>query len=152
MNNTINTKGKYDVLDVANYILSHCCEQNKPISNLKLQKILYFIWIDYCKTNNQYLFDDEFSAWRFGPVVSKVYYEFCSYAGTPININKESSLSEVDKQQIAGFLLNYINKSAFDLVEKTHQQNKPWDITFRNNGDKATIPFEEIINSECANS
>lgn len=36
MNNTINTNGKYDVLDVANYILSYCSEQDKPISNLKL--------------------------------------------------------------------------------------------------------------------
>ena len=33
----------YNVKDIAKYIISYSYEQNKPVSNLKLQKLLYFV-------------------------------------------------------------------------------------------------------------
>lgn len=36
-------------LDVAKYIINKCIELNKPISNLQLQKIMYFVHLGYLK-------------------------------------------------------------------------------------------------------
>ena len=74
----------YDALDVAKYIITRCYEQGNPISNLKLQKILYFLWADFYRETRRYLFFDDICAWQLGPVVPKVYYEYCPHAGRPI--------------------------------------------------------------------
>ena len=67
-------------LEVAKYVVTKCKKDEYPISNLQLQKILYYIQHDFLKKNNKPLFDDDFEAWKFGPVVPSVYYEY-SYLG-----------------------------------------------------------------------
>ena len=39
----------YTAVDIAKYIVSYCSGKNRPVSNLKLQKMLYYTWIDYYK-------------------------------------------------------------------------------------------------------
>ena len=53
----------YSAVDVAKYIVTYSNRQNKPVSNLKLQKILYFTWIDYFKQTKSHLFEDHICAW-----------------------------------------------------------------------------------------
>ena len=36
----------YTALDVSRYVITQCSQAEKPISNLKLQKVLYFLWAD----------------------------------------------------------------------------------------------------------
>ena len=66
----------YKAIDVAKYIVNKCIDDGYPISNLQLQKILYFIQRYYLQKDDQ-LFDDDFEAWQFGPVIPAVYYKFC---------------------------------------------------------------------------
>ena len=47
----------YYVTEIAKYIITYCSNKKRPISNLKLQKLLYFLWIDYFKKNNCSLFN-----------------------------------------------------------------------------------------------
>ena len=58
---------------VAKYVLEQCKKKKKPISNLQLQKMLYYIQIELMKQNEDIIID-EFEAWRFGPVINNVYY------------------------------------------------------------------------------
>ena len=37
----------YSAVDVAKYIVSYSTQQGKSIRNLKLQKKLYYLWVDY---------------------------------------------------------------------------------------------------------
>ena len=39
----------YSAVDIAKYIVSYCSGKHRPVSNLKLQKMLYYTWIDYYK-------------------------------------------------------------------------------------------------------
>ena len=39
----------YTAVDIAKYIVSYCSGKHRPVSNLKLQKMLYYTWIDYYK-------------------------------------------------------------------------------------------------------
>ena len=71
-------------LNIAKYVVEVAYQQCKPISNLKLQGILYFLWNEYYKETGKYLFYENFYAWSIGPVVPEVYYFYCTWAGTPI--------------------------------------------------------------------
>ncbi|MBQ6623932.1 MAG: DUF4065 domain-containing protein, partial [Mogibacterium sp.] len=66
---------KYSAKDIAEHVVTKCVREQEPITNLHLQKILYFIQRDYVKKIGEPLFADEFEAWKFGPVVPCIYYE-----------------------------------------------------------------------------
>lgn len=142
----------YKVLDVARYIIEYCIGLGKPISNLKLQKMLYFLWIDYYKMNREPLFAEEICAWQLGPVVPEVYYEYCAYGGMPIYRieDKECSIQECDKSILENSIANYMCKSARELVNLTHAQGKPWEKVYNNGkGLRSIIPFKMIQELEC---
>lgn len=141
----------YDVTEIARYIITYCAKKKNPISNLKLQKILYFVWIDYFKKNNCNLFNENICAWQFGPVVPKVYYEFCSYAGSPINKIYETAIDNQNDLNIINTSIDkYIEYSARKLVDITHEISKPWSIIYNNGlGLRNIIPFNLIISKEC---
>lgn len=46
----------YCAADVAKYIISYCSANKSPVTNLKLQKMLYFVWIDYYTFTKAQLF------------------------------------------------------------------------------------------------
>ena len=141
----------YKAIEIAKYIITYCQERGICISNLKLQKLLYYTWIDYYKSTSQYLFDDEICAWQFGPVVPGVYYEFCSYAGISISLPYEckAEFDQTDKRIIDSTLSTMAKFTASELVRRTHCAGTPWDIVFHNNGDRSVIPFSLIVDKEC---
>ena len=66
----------YSAVDVARYIIWYCKRQGYSISNLKLQKILYFVQAEFLVNTGKPCFSEEIEAWDFGPVVPEVYHEF----------------------------------------------------------------------------
>ena len=62
--------------NVAIYIINWCLDHNVPITNLKLQKLLYFVQGEYSRAKGTRLIGDDFYAWQLGPVVPKVYAEY----------------------------------------------------------------------------
>lgn len=142
----------YKALEIAKYIITYCQVNDFRISNLKLQKLLYYTWIGFYKVTEKALFDDEICAWQFGPVVPEVYYEFCSYAGISISLPYEcnADLSEYEKGILDNTLSEFANLSASVLVERTHSKGKPWDVIYENGaGNRSVIPFALIIEKEC---
>lgn len=140
----------YSAVDVSKYIINRCNSYNKPITNLKLQKMLYFIWIEYYKIKKQFLYENDICAWQFGPVVPDVYYEFCSYAGVPIRQRYDFSLDIDDSSLLDDFIDRYVEIPTSELVGMTHQKNRPWDKIFIDGvGNRETIPFSLIIDTEC---
>ena len=71
----------YNVLDVSRYIINYCNENYYLISNLKLQKILYFVQAFFLEAKNEECFREEIESWDFGPVVPEVYREYRKYDG-----------------------------------------------------------------------
>lgn len=59
------SKGLYDALDIAKYIVDKCTIEKCPITNLQLQKILYFLQKKYLIDYGNCLFNDEIQAWQF---------------------------------------------------------------------------------------
>lgn len=139
----------YNAMEVANFIIDACTRKGDPISNLRLQKLLYFTWVDYYRDTHNSLFIDPMYAWQFGPVLPEVYYEYCSYGGRPINLYCDNEIKPEDAQIISNILEKYQNVSVSELVERTHQQGTAWyEIFDGGKGDRRVIPFDLIIEKE----
>lgn len=136
----------YSAVELSNYIVSKCIQDNFPISNLQLQKILYYIQKDFVMNDNL-AFPDDIEAWQFGPVVPNVYYYFCSFGAMPICIknNVMCSIDEADKKKIDEIVEAKRVLNPWDLVEETHKPNGAWARTYRDGTDKhCVIPVSLI--------
>ncbi len=110
--------------------------ENNDLTNLKLQKMLYFAQVEHLKKFKAPLFDDPIEAWQYGPVVREI-YEWLKGCGA-YQISKfdvETSTDELDSNTVE--FLEYIWKkyrrySAFGLVDKTHEDGSAWSKTYDN--------------------
>lgn len=131
------------VLDVARYIINYSNKKGYGVSNLKLQKLLYFVQGVFLAETNEACFSEEIEAWDFGPVVPNAYHEFKKYGSMNIPIVQnfikfedniwESKTVTFDESIINKKIQQRINKvvdflsdfSATQLVRITHEQS-PW--------------------------
>lgn len=116
--------------DVANYLLAFSNETGDAITNLKLQKMLYYVQAWYLANHNEPLFSEDFEAWIHGPVIPSLYHQYKVFGGSPI----ESDLKEVDlKNNIDSEKLNFIKEvievympyGGYKLELMTHNE-QPW--------------------------
>lgn len=135
---------------VAKYVLEQCKKKKKPISNLQLQKMLYYIQIELMKQNEDIIID-EFQAWRFGPVINNVYYDYCvngPYAIMDI-YDIPGELPKKVKEVINKVIREKINLNPWEMVEQTHRKGGAWFIIYNNGkGNKNIIPKELIREKE----
>lgn len=137
----------YRALTIARYIIEKCNEKNKTISNLKLQKILYFVQANFLVSKNQPCFAEQIEAWDFGPVVPEVYREYKIYGGASIpaffRSGVISNIAADDKKLIDEMVDSCANYSASALVEITHHQT-PWVEAHNKPGKNNVITNESI--------
>lgn len=139
----------YGALEIARYIITKCYELGEPTSNLKLQKMLYFLWVDFFKATGRRLFCDNICAWQLGPVVPEVYYEYCSYAGKPIRAMYSVDIEYEDIEILNRIIYEYIDIPANVLVGRTHAPGTAWDLIYQNGaGNRKIIPYDLIIKKE----
>lgn len=126
----------YSALTIARYIIQRCNSKNRSISNLKLQKILYFVQAEFLVTRNRPCFVENIVAWNFGPVVPEVYQEYKIFgsANIPVigNLARPIILPQGDQELIDGIVDECAKYSASTLVEITHNQT-PWREAYRSN-------------------
>ena len=96
-------------LDIAKYVVTAAYRQGTPVSNLKLQGILYFLWNEYYRETGKCLFRENFCAWRIGPVVPEVYYFYCPWAGTPI-FPLPTNEPEISSRPVFGWVSEKLDK------------------------------------------
>ena len=118
----------YNALTVAKYIIKRCNDTKMVISNLKLQKLLYFVQAEFLVSTGLPCFEEEIEAWDFGPVVPKVYYKYKVYGSANIpfmNNRLITPIPEKDRKLIDGIVDRCSQYSAAILTEITHRQS-PW--------------------------
>ncbi|MDD4564240.1 MAG: DUF4065 domain-containing protein [Eubacteriales bacterium] len=136
---------RYSALDIAKYVINKCTVEDSPISNLQLQKILYFLQRKYLVDKGRPLFDDEIQAWQFGPVVPETYYQYCGFGSMAITMNYAIDINEDDSSIIDTIAEEKRCRNPWDLVEETHSEGKAWAAIYRNGlGNHKTIPVELI--------
>lgn len=135
----------YDAVDLSKYIVTKCIADGHPISNLQLQKILYYIQKDFLNRND-IAFPDAIEAWQFGPVVPDVYYYYCGYGAMPISIeNGGVAVLPADAAVIDKIVEEKRELNPWDLVEETHKKDGAWAKIYRNGlGNHCVIPTDLI--------
>lgn len=137
--------GDYQAIDIAKYIIGKCTADNQPISNLQLQKILYFLQRKYLKEQGRPLFSDEIQAWQFGPVVPEVYYQYCGFGSRTIGMDYDVTLDPQDKVLIDEVVEEKRSKKPWELVEETHAPDKAWAQIYEDGaGNRQEIPMPLI--------
>lgn len=111
---------------VAECLISLSHTKHNPVSNLKLQKVLYYSQAWHLALHKHPLFDEEIEAWVHGPVVPPVFRRFRDCRWNPIPSSGEGfnapfmlHLEEVWKV--------YGELSAYDLERLTHSED-PWKM------------------------
>ena len=133
-------------LDVAKYVINRCyVDLRHPISNLQLQKILYYIQGYYLVKFGRPLFYEDIIAWKLGPVVREVYNEYNIYVSSPITevYNVDLNLSSDERVLINNVIDNKALISAWDLVNATHNEN-PWKDTVESRGYNSVMRNQDI--------
>ncbi|WP_317328373.1 Panacea domain-containing protein [Ruthenibacterium lactatiformans] len=130
--------------NIAIYVINWCLDRNIQITNLKLQKLLYFLQGEYSKTTGNRLIIDDFYAWQLGPVVPSVYAEYSIFSSSALPAQKQTVfISNEDACVMDAILQKYAYCSTWNLVELSHQQD-PWKYQHEIFGDKALIPYKSI--------
>ena len=123
----------YKALDIANKIISKTdLEHGDTISNLKLQKMMYYQQGFHLAYFGTPLFDEDIVAWQYGPVVPSVYQEYKSFESNSISTSKEGiSLSDDEEELFNNVYEEYNQFSAVALMKMTHEES-PWKTTETN--------------------
>ncbi|NEP56957.1 MAG: SocA family protein [Symploca sp. SIO2G7] len=129
-------------LTVAKYILQSQDQEDPDVTNLKLQKLLYYVQGFFVAKYGITIFDDDIEAWQHGPVVPTVYHQYKTSGNSIIPVPQEAVSLEIDDEQIA-FLHEVLGVhsqySAWALREMTYQE-LPWKLAF-NNGKTISTEF-----------
>lgn len=118
-------------LAVANYflLLQSPEETGDSISNLKLQKLLYYAQGIYLAKYGTPMFEDRIEAWTHGPVIPAVYHRFKAYGYNPLPRPSARPILSKGKQKILNTVFRvYGQYSAWKLRDFTHQE-PPWKET-----------------------
>ena len=131
--------------DIAKYFIAKASNLDEnDLTNLKLQKLLYFAQGEFLAKKRRVLFPDKIEAWDLGPVVRRVYDEYKTCGAFPITVFDSKEEAQTLPNEVTNFL-DYIwdkwgKYSARYLVNETHKEKSPWKQTYEKSKDKTINP------------
>lgn len=139
--------GPVDGREVANFVLDHCNRRGRVLSNLALQKIVFFCHVWSLIKLGRPLVKHKFEAWQHGPVLPYLYREFKEFDDKPITSRARKLDSITGERITASYKFDrattalledvvefYSQLSAFDLVALTHVRGGPWEKVWHHGG------------------
>ena len=125
----------YSAREIADWFIAWAENIDAEVSNLKLQKILYYAQGNYLARTGTPLFADQVQAWGHGPVVPDVYHSYKQFG--PRAIDPDTALDDSfdwgKYRDVEQFLLEMWNRygslAAWALRERTHKE-APWVDAF----------------------
>lgn len=122
---------------IADYIINRYKSYKRTITNLKLQKLLYYIQGYFFKVFKKRAFDEEIVNWTYGPVVPEIYHKFKIFGPEPLEIFDDEDIDMAlfilnefpeEKKLIDRIIEKSFEFDAFKLVDMTHSE-MPWRST-----------------------
>ena len=118
---------KYTCFDIANYFLDKAKQTAIAVTNLKLQKLVYYAQAWHLAIHNEALMEGvEFEAWIHGPVVHELWKKYKDY--TYEAINEEVTPPQLDDgtdQFLKQVVEVYLDKDAYTMELMSHRED-PW--------------------------
>ena len=130
----------YKATDIANFLVYLMTGSCDDLTNLKLNKILYYAQGHYLQKFGKPLFADIIEAWPHGPVVKSVYTVYKNHSDKPITSYDLTRIPLIE-DDVKSFLVDIARKygrfTASTLRNMTHKPKSPWSEV--QEGDEITI-------------
>lgn len=140
---------RYHALDIAKNIVDRCANAGSPISDLQLQKILYYVQLAFIKNLGYRAFGEDIEAWSYGPVVPEVYRYFNGFGANEINMfyyeQRHMFINPQEDFVVDNIVKKCLTFSPWDLVELSHNPTGPWYKVFHEKGNHEVIPDRDIV-------
>ena len=124
------------VFDAAQFVIDALKVDGEPtVTNMQLNKLLYFAQGHYLARTGKPLFDSPFEAWRWGPVVPEVYRAYHPFKNIPIILPAHEDCNcfgGIEFETLIDVLAEYGKYSTHYLVELSHEAGGPWAKTPQN--------------------
>jgi len=134
----------------AKHVLWVANKKDIKITNLQLQKIMYFALGQYIAEkgideNVENVYETPFEAWLYGPVNRKVYQLYKRYGRLGI---RDEGICEREYEVFNEFIVNNLSRNAFDMVRDSHNKltwsrNEP---KIRSGSGKVIYNLEDLKN------
>lgn len=133
--------------DVAKFFIQYYDDNDVLITNLMLNKLLYFAQGHHLAEYGKPLFGETIEAWKYGPVVPSVYRKYKPYGKGPIHNDGRFDCRNLFSDDAMSLLLDvaeyYMDYSSSKLVALTHEQGSPWDKAFSGHEDERHLAIDE---------
>lgn len=98
-------EAKYSAFDIANYFLFKSQEDGQELlSNLKLQKLVYYAQGLHFVLFDIPLFSEEIEAWTYGPVIPELYHKYKDNESNGIPPDEDFNPSKIIDEETRNFL------------------------------------------------
>ncbi|WP_317643179.1 Panacea domain-containing protein [Bombiscardovia apis] len=143
------TQAKYSAQQIAQWFINWAYndddQDGDDLTNLKVQKLLYYAQGHYLARYGKPLFSEPIQAWAHGPVVPEVYREM-KYSSDDLAPDSDYNWSLIDEDTasfLAGIWDTYGQYSAWKLRNMSHD-TAPWKDRFNPDQKSTVIPNEAI--------
>lgn len=129
---------------VADCFLKLSWAENKPITQMKLQKLLFFAHGWHLALLDEPMMNELVQAWKYGPVFESIYHNYKIFGSNPIDCSSYykrvnspfwRDFGKLDKdlhKNVIAIVQNVWNVfkdcNAIQLMQLTHVKGSPWDL------------------------
>ncbi len=120
---------KYKAKDIAQWFVNRAIDEmgngGEYITNLKLQKLLYYAQGVHLALRGEPLFDDAIVKWNYGPVVLSVYHAYKQYSNNSIDQAQAVHIDPETESILEDVYREFGQFTAYRLMQMTHNE-VPW--------------------------
>jgi uncharacterized phage-associated protein len=151
----------YDARQIANALLDIATSRGVELTNMAVNKLIFFSHAHYLVTYGRALVHNPFEAWDHGPVSPAVYAEFRQFGASPISSRATvldvasntrhvapTNLGDSDRRFVVRVFDVYGGLDALTLSDLTHEKGGAWDqarTAFRESANFGKRISNEII-------
>lgn len=142
----------YSVFRISNWFIKKGNEDGAEMTPMRLLKLVFFSYAWYLTLFKKKLFVSDIEAWKYGPVIPSLYYQYKVYGDRIVPLEAQVNKNILDKYPIDNdtqeFLETiydkYRNISTLDLSAISHNPGSPWSQAIDKN--ESYIDDEKILN------
>lgn len=129
-----------DVRAIANFVLDLAEAEGRSISNLSINKVVFFLHAYFLVQFGEPLVSAKVEAWNLGPVFRELYREFKMFGDQPIRGRAhrispdtgerelcEYDFSDNERRFLEEIGRKYVGFSSGALVTMSHEKGGPWE-------------------------
>lgn len=114
--------------DFAEHVIAVAKDNGISVTNLQLQKVMYFSLKDAIRDEIldiniiENIYDEHFEPWPYGPVVPGIYFEYNYFRSSPIILDTPESMDDLNL--LNEIIISRLKTKPFELVKISHEEDK----------------------------